>query len=169
MPCKKEFEAYMEKAICTCAACETVSLNMKTNLEKSLSQINYLPQYSARVLRPLPNHNMIQHGRKNNIRKGKNKESKNGLKNCESMFCLYPSCLCEELFMSTSHWTNWLSVFHSNEHDIMAKHCMKLSSSFQQSISQYRLCYRQNEIVFVVNTSKECVLWFDLLILIYER
>ena len=34
MPCKKEFEAYIEKAICTCAACETVPLNMKTNLEK---------------------------------------------------------------------------------------------------------------------------------------
>lgn len=35
MPCKKEFEAYIEKAICTRAACETVSLNMKTNLENS--------------------------------------------------------------------------------------------------------------------------------------
>lgn len=75
------------------------------------------------------------------------------------LFCLYASCLCKELFMSTSHWTNWLSVFHSSEHDIMAKHCMKLSSSFQQvSISQYLLCYEQNEIVFVVNTSKECIL-----------
>lgn len=97
--------------------------------------------------------------------KEKNKESKNILKNCESVGTKYCSVYMHRAFVRSylcqhpTIKTNWLSVFHSSEHDIMAKHYIKLSSSFQQSISQYRrLCYRQNEIVFVVNTSKECVL-----------